>query len=105
MSSIELHEGLQKVIEDMDLIKKEVMEMTNENLGVQVQLHRNLSISADSLITTMEVLNALQSAPRSLIVHCNSREVEEALRSANLRLLRILPVMTLFWGTYRVSPL
>ncbi|KAL8458631.1 hypothetical protein ACS0TY_036231 [Phlomoides rotata] len=89
----------------MDLIKKEVMEMTNENLGVQVQLHRNLSISADSLITTMEVLNALQSAPRSLIVHCNSREVEEALRSANLRLLRILPVMTLFWGTYRVSPL
>ncbi|KAL8458622.1 hypothetical protein ACS0TY_036222 [Phlomoides rotata] len=48
MSSIELHEGLQKVIEDMDLIKREVMEMTNENLGVQVQLHRNLSISADS---------------------------------------------------------
>ncbi|KAL8466264.1 hypothetical protein ACS0TY_035396 [Phlomoides rotata] len=48
MSSIEFYEGLQKVIEDMDLIKKEVMEMTEENLGVQIQLHRNLSISSDS---------------------------------------------------------
>lgn len=42
MSSNEFHEGLQKVIQDMDLIKKEVMEMTTkENLGVS-------SISADS---------------------------------------------------------
>ncbi|KAL8458620.1 hypothetical protein ACS0TY_036220 [Phlomoides rotata] len=48
MSSIEFYEGLQKVIEDMDLIKKEVMEMTEENLGVQIQVHRNLSISSDS---------------------------------------------------------
>ncbi|KAL8458624.1 hypothetical protein ACS0TY_036224 [Phlomoides rotata] len=53
---------------------------------------RNLIIILDSTskehYDPTQVLNALQSAPRSLIVHCNSREVEEALLSANLRLQR-----------------
>ncbi|KAI3455560.1 hypothetical protein Pfo_012223 [Paulownia fortunei] len=46
IEDMDFYQGMQKVIEDMDFIKKEVMEI-KEKTGIQDQLHRN-SMSAGS---------------------------------------------------------
>ncbi|KAL8458641.1 hypothetical protein ACS0TY_036239 [Phlomoides rotata] len=49
---IESHIGLQEVMEDMDSLRKEVMEI-KEKMGVQDQLHKDSSISAGLLRSPM----------------------------------------------------
>ncbi|KAI3455562.1 hypothetical protein Pfo_012225 [Paulownia fortunei] len=57
ISSINFYQALQKVTQDMDVIKEEVMEI-KEKRGIQDQLHRN-SVPAGSLKSTFTGQNTM----------------------------------------------
>ncbi|KAI3455561.1 hypothetical protein Pfo_012224 [Paulownia fortunei] len=57
-SSLEIYRGLQKVIEDMDFIKKEVMEIKDKR-GTHDQQHRNSMPAACSLRSSSTGMNSM----------------------------------------------